>query len=89
MNSQTTDKFRLLLAAAAPDRQSPNRNAYRLWRDNPAHPSLRFKKVHPRPPIYSARVDLDWRALGVLESKTMIWFWFGPHREYEALLKTF
>lgn len=87
MKSQTTEKFRLLVAAAAPERQARIRSAYRLWRENPAHPSLRFKKVHPRLPIYSARVDLDWRAVGVLEGGTVVWFWVGPHREYESLLK--
>mgnify|MGYP005814256571 FL=1 len=55
---------------------------------NPAHPSLRFKKVHPKLPIFSARVDLDWRAVGVLESDTLVWFWVGSHAQYEALLKS-
>jgi len=35
------------------------------------HPSLRFKKVHATLPIYSARVDLDWRAVGVLKEGTV------------------
>ena len=87
MKSQTTEKFRLLFGAAAPERQAKIRGAYRVWRENPAHPSLRFKKVHPRLPIYSVRVDLNWRAVGVLEGDTLLWFWVGPHGEYEALLK--
>lgn len=87
MKSQTTEKFRLILAAATSERQARVRSAYRNWRDNPAHPSLRFKKVHTRLPIYSVRVDLDWRAIGILEGGTMVWFWVGPHREYEAMLK--
>jgi len=32
------------------------------------------------------RIDLDWRALGVLQDDAMIWFWVGPHGEYEKLL---
>jgi hypothetical protein len=55
---------------------------------NPAHPALRFKKVHPHLPVYAPRVDLDWRAVGVHESDTLVWFWVGPHPQYEALLKT-
>ncbi|MHB1896408.1 MAG: ParE family toxin-like protein [Metallibacterium sp.] len=51
-------------------------------------PSLSFKKVHPRLPVYSVRVDLDWRAVGVLEQGALIWFWIGPHTLYEALLKS-
>jgi len=87
VKSETTEKFRLLFAAAPKDRQIRIRGAYRLWKKNPLHPSLRFKKVHPRLPIYSARVDLDWRAVGILEESTLIWFWVGPHQQYEALLK--
>ena len=44
------------------------------------YPSLRFKKVHATLPIYSARVDLDWRAVGVLNDGTLIWFWVGSHK---------
>ena len=43
-------------------------------------------KVHARLPIYSARIDLDWRAMGVLKDGTLIWFWVGSHKTYEALL---
>ena len=64
------------------------KRAYQLWRDNPSHPSLRFKKVHATLPIYSARVDLDWRAVGVLKDGTLIWFWVGSHKAYESLLRS-
>jgi hypothetical protein len=87
LNSVTTERFRRLYAAASARRQEQIKRAYELWRENPAHPSIRFKKVHDTEPIYSARVALDWRALGVLEGDTVVWFWVGPHDEYEALLK--
>ena len=86
MQSQTTEEFRALLAAAPTAIQSKAHNAYRLWSENPAHPSLRFKKVHDALPIYSVRIDLDWRALGVLKDGVVIWFWIGPHSQYERLL---
>jgi len=76
-----------LLAAAPAPAQDRINEAYRLWSENPQHPSLRFKKVHDALPIFSARVDLDWRAVGVLREDTVIWFWVGPHDEYEKLLK--
>lgn len=86
MQSQTTEKFRQLLLAAPPAIQAKAQGAYRLWSENPDHPSLRFKKVHDQLPIYSVRIDLNWRAVGVLRGGTMIWFWIGPHSEYEMLL---
>ena len=63
------------------------RTAYQLWADNPDHPSLRFKKVHSSLPIYSVRIDLDWRAVGVLADDEVVWFWIGSHTDYERLLR--
>jgi hypothetical protein len=68
--------------------QEKSKASYRLWSTDPAHPSLRFKKVHTTRPIYSVRIDLDWRAIGVLIGETVVWFWIGPHAEYEKLLRS-
>jgi hypothetical protein len=87
VKSEITAKFRALFAAAPAPTQDRIREAYRLWAENPQHPSLRFEKVHDTLPVFSARVDLDWRAVGVRQDDTMIWFWVGPHDEYEKLLK--
>lgn len=86
MQSHTTEAFRTLLAAAPAAIQSKAQSAYRLWAQNPGHPSLRFKKVHNTLPIYAVRIDLDWRAVGVLKEGAMLWFWIGSHSEYERLL---
>jgi len=64
------------------------REAYRRFRDNPNHPSLRFKQAHSARPIYSARVGLGYRALAVIEGDVVIWFWIGTHAEYERLLRS-
>jgi len=86
VQSHTTEAFRSLLAAAPAAVQLKAQAAYRLWAENPAHPSLRFKKVHDTLSIYSVRIDLDWRAVGVLKNGIMVWFWIGPHSAYEKLL---
>jgi hypothetical protein len=52
------------------------------------HPSLQFKKVHDREPIYSVRVSLGCRALGFLDDEEIAWFWIGTHAEYDRLLET-
>lgn len=88
MKSVTTQAFRRLYAKATKERQNKIRRAFRLWILDPNHPSLRFKKGHNSMPIYSARVDLDWRAVGVLKNETMVWFWVGSHQHYEELLKS-
>ena len=55
------------------------RKAFRLWRQDPSHPSLHFKRVHSREPVYSVRVSLGWRVLGLHEGDAMDWFWIGSH----------
>jgi hypothetical protein len=42
--------------------------------------------VHPTRPIYSARVTLGYRALGVRDGDTMIWFWIGSHSDYDGMI---
>jgi hypothetical protein len=86
MKSRTTRQFRELLAALPAHVQRQARVAYQLFRDNPSHPGLRFKKVYPDPPIYSARVGIDYRAVCALDADTAIWFWIGSHADYDKLL---
>ncbi|WP_172641462.1 hypothetical protein [Nostoc sp. PCC 7107] len=50
------------------------RKAYCQFKQDPNHPSLRFKKLHPELSIYSARVSRSYRAVGQLEGDTIIWF---------------
>lgn len=66
--------------------QDRARKAYRLFSDNPSHPSLQFQKVHDREPIYSARITGGHRAVGRLEGDVVVWFWIGGHAEYDRLL---
>jgi hypothetical protein len=85
--SETTEAFRRQFAAAPAAIQTKVRAAHQLWSANPDHPSLRFKKVHESLPIYSARIDLNWRAVGVMKGGTVVWFFLGDHAEYERLLQ--
>lgn len=59
------------------------RKAYRLWVENPFHPSLHFKCINSEEGIWSLRITRSHRALGVLEGDTVTWFWIGNHDEYE------
>ena len=86
MNSQITDDF-LACFARLPDAvKAQARKAYRLWRENHSHPSLHFKQIHGQEALYSVRVGLGWRALGLLEGDTITWFWIGSHAEYDQLI---
>jgi mRNA-degrading endonuclease RelE of RelBE toxin-antitoxin system len=87
VKSRTTASFRKLFAALPEDVRERARAAYRLFTANPRHPSLRFKKIHETEPVYSARVGRSYRVVGTLEENdTIVWFWIGPHEEYESLI---
>ncbi len=86
MNSRTTERFRKLFAQLPEHVQQQARQAYQRFNQNPNHPSLRLKQVHSTRPIFSVRISLDYRALGVREGEDMIWFWIGSHADYEKLL---
>ena len=85
MKSRTTAQFRKAFAGLPEQVQEQTREACRQFRENPSHPSLRFKKVHLELPIYSARISKNYRAVGQLEGDTIIWFWVGSHADYDKL----
>lgn len=86
MKSVTTKRFRKEYTGLSEHIQDQTRKAYKLWRKNPFHPGLQFKQVHDTQPVYSVRVSLSYRALGVKEKNTMIWFWIGSHTEYDKMI---
>lgn len=59
------------------------RKSYRLWAQNPFHPSLHFKCIIHEENIWSVRITLGYRAIGILEGDTVTWFWAGSHNNYE------
>lgn len=56
---------------------------FQLLRQDPRHPSLRFKKVGD---FWSVRVGLRYRALARERAEGLVWFWIGHHSEYDQLL---
>lgn len=87
MNSHITKDFRKSFDKLPKRIQAQSRIAYRLWKSDPHHSSLQFKRVGLRNPIYSVRVGIGWRALGVVSGANIIWYWIGSHEEYNNLIK--
>jgi hypothetical protein len=63
--------------------QSLARRNFELLKQNPSHPSLRFKKVGR---FWSARVGSNHRALAVRDGPDYIWVWIGDHDDYDRLI---
>ena len=58
MNSQITEDF-LACFGRLPDAvKAQARKAYRLWRENPSHPSLHYKRIHGHDSLYAVRIGL-------------------------------
>ena len=87
MISHTTEKFRALYSLLPNIIKVQAKQAYKQFKKDPYHPSLQFKRVHSTKPIYSVRVNSDYRAVGVIKENQIIWFWIGSHNVYDKLLK--
>jgi hypothetical protein len=86
LKSRTTKQFRRLFSDLPRDVQRDAQRAYGLFRSNPAHPGLQFKKLEGEDDIYSARIGLGYRALAVMKKDRLVWYWIGNHSEYDRLV---
>ena len=82
-SSATADFWSAYRALPRPVQRLALKN-YRLWRANPHHPSLQFKKVGRY--VWSVRVGLNHRAVAAPVPDGYVWFWIGPHDEYEKVI---
>jgi hypothetical protein len=87
MKSFTSRRFRDAYAALPEHVQQQARRAYQLFQHDRSHPGLNFKKVDEANNIYSVRVGLGYRALGQFDGSEIVWFWIGPHADYDKLLR--
>jgi len=83
MKSSTTPDFWTSYASLPLEIKARARNVYRLWRNNPRHPSLQFKKTGR---VWSIRIGGGYRAVALLQDDLFYWFWIGTHDQYERLI---
>lgn len=57
---------------------------FRLFFGNPNHPSLHLKQAGG---FWTVRVSRGYRAVARRHGDRFFWFWIGPHREYDRILK--
>ena len=83
MKSATLPSFWTAYASLDTEIKQRARKAYRLWSENPFHPSLHFKCINDEEDIWSARISRNYRAVGIFSKDTVTWFWIGSHDDYE------
>ena len=84
MKSLATAEFWKAYAKLSSEMQEQARKAYKLWQENPTHPSLHFKKVGKN--LWSVRISGNYRSLALKKGNDYYWIWIGDHDEYESLL---
>lgn len=88
--NRTTRSFRAQFAALPEMVQNAARASCSLFDVNPAHRSLRHhrladtKKGHHVPGSCSVTVTMQYRAIYVVRDGINVWYWIGPHAEYDA-----
>jgi hypothetical protein len=80
---RTTERFWKCYGALPPSIQRSADRCYEQLKSDPQHASLHFKRVGK---YWSVRAGESHRALGVDHADGIIWFWIGPHAEYERLI---
>ena len=88
MNSKATKDFWREYEKLPDSVKDLAKKSYELFKNNQSHPSLQFKKVNNDPQVYSVRITLYYRALGVKDNDTIIWFWIGNHGDYDKLVNS-
>ena len=85
VKSAATRRFWELFQALPSEVQDLAVKNYRLWRRNPNHPSLRFRRLQGSEDRFSIRVGDHYRAIGRRAGEKMIWVWIGAHSDYDRL----
>jgi hypothetical protein len=59
---------------------------YELLKVDPRHPSLHLKKVGATRQLWSVRIGINYRAIGMEKPEGIVWFWIGTHADYDKML---
>ena len=87
MKSRASSRFWELYSQLPAHVQRLARKNYRLWQDNPQHPSLAFKELRGGNGRFSVRVGDHYRALGRRAGDGIEWVWIGSHEEFNKLMR--
>lgn len=85
MKSRTRPSFWRAYGLIDPGARRAAAKAYRLFLEDPGHPSLRFKKLGGYDNVWSVRINEQYRAIGERNGDTVIWVWIGTHNDFDRL----
>ena len=85
MKSHANADFWACYGRLSKEAQQRADQGYEWFRQNPSHPSLRFKRLQGNGNYWSVRVGEGYRAVGIRDGDTIVWFWIGTHNEFDKL----
>ena len=83
MISRGNEAFWTLYHALPVAVRAQDRQAFRLFRENPDHSGLRFKKLNGAYRLWSVRFGNGYRAVARCEGDTVTWLWIGTHQAFD------
>jgi hypothetical protein len=84
LNHFASPEFWLYYRALPKEIQTLADRCYEFMKADSRHPSIHLKQVGE---LWSARVGLHYRAVGVSVEGGISWFWIGHHSEYDKLVR--
>lgn len=86
MKNRRTKQFHKRFERLPRDIQEQAVAAYNLFKVQPYYPSLHFECINRQASLWSVRIGLHYRAVGVWIDDTIWWDFIGTHEEYNHLL---
>ena len=83
MTHYASPRFWALYEALPSDIRNLADKNYQLLKSDPRHPSLHFKRVGH---LWSVRIGVHHRALGMPVDDGVYWFWIGTHADYDKIV---
>jgi hypothetical protein len=87
MRHHTLPRFWRHYGQLPPSIQELADKSFELLKTDPCHPSLHLKKVGRTKQLWSARVGMHHRPLGLEKPEGIVWFWIGTHAEYDRMVR--
>ena len=87
MKSQASQRFWRLFHDLPEDIQRLAEKNYDLWKNDPSHPPLRFRRLEGREDLVTIRIGDHYLALGIMDGGRVTWVWIGTHADYDRLIR--
>jgi hypothetical protein len=87
MHSKRTKTFKKLFDRLPDEVKENARKQYKLFCEDPTHPSLRAKPIgstrNNKIKAYEVTVGMGYRAAYFQDEDVYVWFWIGTHNSFD------